>query len=134
MVNTFKALMIILIALSTLSCNKKESEIKQTTQSFLDAYLKADFDSAAIFCTPELISETIDSLKIPLQQLDSASREILDKKLDSISAEIVSVDGKHKKDSIKVTYKVIGGVEKEILNSLVVVKAGETWKIAKLAK
>lgn len=126
--------MIILIALSTLSCNKKESEIKQTTQSFLDAYLKADFDSAAIFCTPELISETIDSLKIPLQQLDSASREILDKKLDSISAEIVSVDGKHKKDSIKVTYKVIGGVEKEILNSLVVVKAGETWKIAKLAK
>lgn len=134
MVNTFKALMIILIALSTLSCNKKESEIKQTTQSFLDAYLKADFDSAAIFCTPELISETIDSLKIPLQQLDSASREILDKKLDSISAEIVSVEGKHKKDSIKVTYKVIGGVEKEILNSLVVVKAGETWKIAKLAK
>lgn len=134
MVKTLKTGIIILIAAVTISCNKKESAIKEVSQNFLNAYLRADFDSAATFCTPELISGQIDSLKAPLMSLDSVSKDILVKRLDSISSEIVSVEGKHKKDSIKVTYKVIQEGSKEIVNSLVVVKAGESWKIGKLAE
>ena len=63
MVKTFKAVIIILIAAATISCDKKESAIKEVSQNFLNAYLRADFDSAATFCTPELLSGKIDSLK-----------------------------------------------------------------------
>lgn len=123
----------ILLMLITASCNKNETAIRETAEGFLNAYLKADFDSAATFCTQELINEKIDSLKIPIQELDSVSKEILFKKLDSIKSEVVSIEKLHKKDSIKVTYKVIQGNQlKDLTNTMIVVKSGEFWKIGKL--
>ncbi len=134
MVKIVRSIAVLLIVLVTVSCNKRESAIKQTTQAFLNCFLKANFDSAAIYCTPELTGAKFDSLKAPMNNLDSVSREILLRKLELFSAEIISIEKKHKDDSVKVTYRIIQKGSKDIINSLIVVKSGENWKIGKFAE
>ena len=128
--------MIAAVLISVVSCGSRESAVKDTAQKFLDAFFKADFDSAAKLCTPALVAGKFDSLKAPMAGLDSAAKEIFLKQLSTMKPEVLSVEKRHGKDSVDVKYKITvpEGQSKEITNTLTVVKDGDIWKVAKFAE
>jgi hypothetical protein len=133
--NFSKSLFITVLFITLISCGREESAIRESAQNFLDLYLKADFDSAAKFCTPELIAGKLDSVRRPAEALDSGAAEIFRRQLAGIRAEIVSVEKRHKADSIKVTFKLLSDSDKKEESSLLImVKSGEIWKVGKLGQ
>ncbi len=131
--STFLVLVLFVITLN--SCGGRETQIRDTAQGFLDSYLSAQFDSAAKFCTPELLSSGLDSMSAPFAGLDSAALELFKRQIAGLHPEIISVEKRLKKDSIEVKYKITTDSNREETKGvLTVVKTGDSWKVGKLGE
>lgn len=126
-----RLIMLLTVGLFIMSCNKEENEIKETADLFLKSFLTITPDSASKYCTPEFISSEIDSLKIPIDKLDSGAKEMLKKQLVEVVSEVLTVEKRHGKDSVRVNFSISRpGSEPDKENTLILVKQGEVWKVA----
>lgn len=114
------------------SCTNREKEIAAHTKAFLDAYFNIDYKAASGFCTKELGSELIGSLK-SLDSLEPSVRAMLEKQSKEAKTEIISIKADNNKDTAKVLYKVIlPSFPKGIENTLSLVKMDKKWWVVAL--
>jgi len=127
-------LLIVVILIFNISCEKKEKEVQNVAGSFLDSYFRVDYVKAAGFCTPELGEELKVSLK-SIESLEKGVKEMIIKQTSGIKFEIKKVDKTYVKDSLIVVYEVkLPGYPDGSDNRLSLVKRNKEWKVATIGK
>ncbi|MEF9985573.1 MAG: hypothetical protein RSC28_06165 [Bacteroidales bacterium] len=133
----------ICLTLFLTSCKSDKPQPKNVASEFLGAYLSADFNKAASYCTPKLSEE----LKLAVKEIENLN-ESLKKQITTSTAEFVPQIGEIEKigkgDTLIVNYRIVKSSPDSTLDANVadVIKSSISlvkdeivgWKVLKLNK
>lgn len=116
------------------SCTNKSEVAQNGAQSFLDAFLANDFNTAAACCT-EGFQEEFNAATESYRNLDGPIKALLQEECSRYKAEITSVRRVNESDTFLVNYNIVHiaadslQMKKGAINSTLVVVEGKVDKI-----
>jgi hypothetical protein len=128
--------------LLTTSCKSDAEKPENVATDFLTAYLAADFNKAAGFCTDQLSGELKEAVK-EIENLDEPLKKQIQASTAAFAPQIGEIEKLGKGDTLIVNYSVVSkGIDSTsnivadvIKSSLMIVRVDAVgWKVLKLNK
>ena len=121
-------------------CNKGPKPEESATE-FLNAYLSADYTTAAAMCTEKLSAFLNESVK-EFEALPDSVKSIIKRHTSYLTPHVDSIAATGSRDTLVICYTIVkndpadtlatGSAEQLINSRLSIVKEGEEWKVAAL--
>ncbi|MEG0517373.1 MAG: hypothetical protein RR555_00710 [Bacteroidales bacterium] len=128
--------------LLTISCKPAGEKPENVATDFLTAYLAADFNKAAGFCTNQLSGELKEAVK-EIENLDEPLKKQIQASTATFAPQIDKIEKLGKGDTLIINYSVVSKdidstsniVADVIKSSLMIVRVDAAgWKVLKLNK